>query len=366
MIKFFNRIRRQLAAENKVMAYMRYAVGEIVLVVVGILIALQINNWNEERKKENEFRFSLKQLHQTISVDKALMTSLKDIYTFQIKMIDSLLSGAQNIPYNQLPRIIQSLDYYGIEELTRYSDQKFRESLVIYNPSGELQNELAEQLFKYLRDLNLTFGFDSNNKYRLLNTEPLLTRYLINQNIPLLTYVPGTRFSEFYSNDNYAQLTFSYTSKHLLTVRNLLNGEAFISSLKTIKERKNLGITACDLTEKTSDRLIYLIKKYDPDIKLFYKELRIIGDATPLHSWTEDIQMTPMDTGHMKWETEVELTEGDVKFRTDNNWTFNWGIGQNSSDRLVFNGPNIPVQSGHYKVYVDLNERTYKFISLED
>jgi Family of unknown function (DUF6090) len=50
MTKVFRNIRQKLAAENKVMAYLRYAIGEIVLVVIGILIALQINNWNEGRK----------------------------------------------------------------------------------------------------------------------------------------------------------------------------------------------------------------------------------------------------------------------------------------------------------------------------
>ena len=51
MIRFFRNIRQKLAAENKVMAYLRYAIGEILLVVIGILIALQINNWNESRKE---------------------------------------------------------------------------------------------------------------------------------------------------------------------------------------------------------------------------------------------------------------------------------------------------------------------------
>ncbi|MDF0708702.1 DUF6090 family protein [Flagellimonas okinawensis] len=50
MIKFFRKIRHRLLVENKFSKYLIYAFGEIILVVIGILIALQINNWNEERK----------------------------------------------------------------------------------------------------------------------------------------------------------------------------------------------------------------------------------------------------------------------------------------------------------------------------
>ena len=58
MIKFFRRIRQQLLSQNKFSKYLLYAIGEIILVVIGILIALQINTWNEQRKQnilENEY-----------------------------------------------------------------------------------------------------------------------------------------------------------------------------------------------------------------------------------------------------------------------------------------------------------------------
>ena len=53
MIKFFRKIRQNLIMENKTSKYFKYAIGDIVLVVIGILIALSINNWNEERKVQN-------------------------------------------------------------------------------------------------------------------------------------------------------------------------------------------------------------------------------------------------------------------------------------------------------------------------
>jgi hypothetical protein len=52
MIKFFRKIRQQLLSQNRLGKYLLYAIGEILLVVIGILIALQINNWNEQRKKD--------------------------------------------------------------------------------------------------------------------------------------------------------------------------------------------------------------------------------------------------------------------------------------------------------------------------
>ena len=51
MLRFLRRIRQRLLYEGKLKNYLSYAIGEIVLVVLGILIALQINNWNEEQKK---------------------------------------------------------------------------------------------------------------------------------------------------------------------------------------------------------------------------------------------------------------------------------------------------------------------------
>jgi len=53
MIKFFRKIRYDLMEKNKTGRYLKYALGEIVLVVIGILIALSINSWNENRKKED-------------------------------------------------------------------------------------------------------------------------------------------------------------------------------------------------------------------------------------------------------------------------------------------------------------------------
>ena len=63
MIKFFRQIRQRLLTENKFSKYLLYAIGEIVLVVIGILIALQVSNWNTNRLDSQDVKNSLNSLN---------------------------------------------------------------------------------------------------------------------------------------------------------------------------------------------------------------------------------------------------------------------------------------------------------------
>ena len=69
-MKVFRKQRERLAADNSVVKYLRYALGEIILIVIGILIALQVNNLNEERKSENIRQTYYKQMLDDIHKEK--------------------------------------------------------------------------------------------------------------------------------------------------------------------------------------------------------------------------------------------------------------------------------------------------------
>lgn len=89
MIKFFRHIRQQLLGEGKTGKYLKYAIGEILLVVIGILIALQINNWNEERKEQVLLNNVLSEIHLNLAVD--LEDNLKIRINRTQELIDNLI-----------------------------------------------------------------------------------------------------------------------------------------------------------------------------------------------------------------------------------------------------------------------------------
>lgn len=101
MLKFFRNIRRKLLSDNRVGRYLIYAVGEIALVVIGILIALQINNWNENRllqKKEIEI---LKAFDLQFQDDYKIFDECLAFYGKAENSIDVLLHHLENgLPYH--------------------------------------------------------------------------------------------------------------------------------------------------------------------------------------------------------------------------------------------------------------------------
>lgn len=83
MIKFFRHIRKSLLKENKTGKYLKYAFGEIVLVVIGILIALQINNWNQEKTNS--------------SLEKELLINLKNEFLTNQSILETMIQNHQQI-----------------------------------------------------------------------------------------------------------------------------------------------------------------------------------------------------------------------------------------------------------------------------
>ncbi|WP_282043695.1 DUF6090 family protein [Winogradskyella flava] len=101
MIKFFRRIRQKLLSENKFSKYLIYAVGEIVLVVIGILIALWLNNLNTQYKQKQEEVSILKELKEDFLLDITdFEINVEGHSKSNVSIAIILKSLEDNLPYN--------------------------------------------------------------------------------------------------------------------------------------------------------------------------------------------------------------------------------------------------------------------------
>ena len=177
MIRFFRNIRQKLAAENKVAKYLRYAIGEILLVVIGILIALQINNWNENRKNAAVEKEIISNLNDEFQQNKLIHNELSDILlksNNSCYQLMNLMNKEKNFISNYN---IDSLIYWSIE-------------FASFNPSNNVLTEILQSgrsgLIKNKKLINSLFDWqqilDNNNK-----TFYIYQKFIEEQIIPYLS-----------------------------------------------------------------------------------------------------------------------------------------------------------------------------------
>ena len=200
MIPFFRKIRKTLADDNKPLKYLRYAIGEIVLVVIGILIALQINNWNDQKKNAASEQLYYCRILEDFELDNQLINELKDKANYRIdsskKILLYLDSGKKDKHYliNQFilaarsevyePRNATFKDLISSGNLKLLNDIKIKNSLIQYY--SELENkqfqlnqnrdEITKKVFE-LVNTSIEIGVIQEFDYvrQLLNPEIIQT-----------------------------------------------------------------------------------------------------------------------------------------------------------------------------------------------
>lgn len=178
MIKFFRKIRQNQIMDNKTGKYFKYAIGEIVLVVIGILIALQINNWNEIQKERNreqqilkslreEFKQNINELEFDHELNLNCISAIKVLLNFDLasdfenRTIDSLIGQAYNFAtFDPRLGVINDLNSSGNLELI--TDPKLRYAL----------NQWTGELDDYKEDIII------RREYWINNYSPLVNKYI--------------------------------------------------------------------------------------------------------------------------------------------------------------------------------------------
>ena len=149
MLRFFRTLRQRLLAENRTSRYLLYALGEIVLVVIGILIALQVNTWNEDRKNRQEGVALLKSLKSELAEDFSMMAYAIDRLERRKALADQLYQLLTHQPQSV------ALDSALIVEALMRSGyiHKFVPPFAAYNEiqnSGKLQLIPSDTIKKHL------------------------------------------------------------------------------------------------------------------------------------------------------------------------------------------------------------------------
>jgi len=211
MIKFFNKIRYNLMETGKTGKYFKYAIGEIVLVVIGILIALQINNWNENQKEIAKSKNYLREIVQDLIADTISMAdgikkvnediqyevwALKKVnYTFD--QTDSLRIAFGGTYYDREInlRTFQNIQNSGNFKLTGY-DSIFKKLSHYYMKTNDHLNaittwdeKVVSETQDYMRDLYAVVELDNNALKRTSNMESIPYFPLVSDSIDQLELI---------------------------------------------------------------------------------------------------------------------------------------------------------------------------------
>ena len=212
MIKFFRKIRQQLLTENKFSKYLIYALGEIALVVIGILIALSLNNWNQKKSERKIERRYISSLIEDAKTDLSNFNNAIIVNEERVKILDSLASMCFNYNINEGkdPQLfIQNYKAYVHPVFVTHTDRTLSQLKNTGNMRLITDKSIVDAVIKY------EGYFDKLTNQQVWYESAL--NNLIESGIPVfnLKYIPrhGQKFDE---DDFYKTAKLNTTNKQLI------------------------------------------------------------------------------------------------------------------------------------------------------
>jgi len=222
MIPVFKKIRKKMADDNRPIKYLRYATGEVILVVIGILIALQINNWNEDRKaviyQNNILQVIQSDLEEDIIVIDGLLAIMEPKEKYFLKIANKTMTREDYKNCKECDRIIS-----GFPDI---SLQKRGFNLLLENV--QFKNDKEDQLLKsihlFYSYYNTEIGVDITEVTHLFNVN---YDYWINKEYEwvgdFLLSIKNEKFIDYtFSSGDYRNRVINfYTSFYLNYIQHL-------------------------------------------------------------------------------------------------------------------------------------------------
>ena len=192
MIKFFRHIRKRLLQENRFSKYLLYAIGEIILVVIGILIALQVNNWNNNRLNKTLEKKTLTSLKSDLVLQEEIIQRQINKEQFFMAYVDSSLSMINsNIEINKLATFLDTLSV----RLTFVSNRVTFDNMGSGGKTTVLTNpDLHKKIVEYYQFLDYTENVVNHNNLYRVNSQ--FGTYVLNNTLGIQIDDDGRLFLE--------------------------------------------------------------------------------------------------------------------------------------------------------------------------
>ena len=353
MIKFFRKIRQGLLTENKfgkpsssAVRYLIYAIGEIILVVIGILIALQIDNSNQKKLQDKAFKTTIEQIYTHLH-------SAKEVESWDIAVSEEQLELCRKMQYNidsfsnfEILRNAHYLDWIPGTgtRLLNYNDHLNK---IDFDPNDRKKSSLVFHLNQFFILIIDALDHDYMNikeKY----FEPIFKEY----DMPLST-------GQVTTNINRAEVgDFAILSDYAIQIMDSIkNKNKFESALKSTEQRLTRILWILNFRKNENEAIREMLLRYDPELHLKYDNIILTGTALPENNL---LPMRLIDKQEGIWTITSQLNEGSIRFKSTYANYFSWGGTDEEIGKLKFWGEPIGVDSGNYEIIINLEEMTYK------
>jgi hypothetical protein len=201
MLKIFRSARKKIIKNNKTSTYIIYAIGEIILVMIGILLALQVNNWSENKRINENLNSYVIQLNEEIKANIIILNKVVEEETANSKDIDTIISIFKQKDFDNINLLVKSGSLLSFEEFhpvtTTFENLKSSGELklikdiklrnVIFQAYNSFEKiKLVQDLHYYNMKTRAVDYFFNNAKFSdIQNSKPNFAKDVMFENIAL-------------------------------------------------------------------------------------------------------------------------------------------------------------------------------------
>lgn len=342
---------------------------ELIVVVVGILIGLQVDDWNEKRKEAETFEVVLERIYTDLKKVRYQVVRDRAELNMQIELAEQFMNDPASFPDQNLVLRLFYLDLPRSWANPRAAGLAIQQQtdLLATNANTSRQLLVAKHLVDYA----------AQDRANLATTErAYISSGQMDWVTPLLHSAgivdPAAAWQLTSLNDFRGAgigANRAYSHEEIGRVRALLAGDDMRQAIESLLAKKNITANFYYNQLETTDAVISRIHAEYPGLQLLFQDAEIIGDAIDPNdtNWNNSIVQMERVAGHEnRWTLDTRLHDGELKFRTRNSWDENWGGQTFPGGHLSWYGDNIRVPAGRYRITLDLAEETYDFQRLSD